>query len=107
MILAAPFAGAALNMAHAVSCVSPAGTEIDLSAGGTVDVNGGFLITADQASAGTGVIDSFVRISTNDPCSQGYNTGARPLAYDENGSPTFARDLSLDAVPVVIIKGVA
>lgn len=107
MVLAASFAGAAFNAAHAAACVSPTGTAIDLTSGGTVDVNGGILSTANQASTGTGVIDSFVRISTNDPCAQGYNTGARPLEYDENNSPTFTRDLSLDAVPVVIINGIA
>ena len=107
MVIAASLAGTAFNTAHAVSCGTPAGSEIDLTGGGMADVNGGILLTVDQASTGTGVIDSFVRLSTNDPCAQGYNTSDRPLEYDENSSPQFTRDLMLADVPVVVIDGIA
>jgi hypothetical protein len=58
------------------------------------------------SSTGTGVIESFVRIATNDNIVQGYNTDARPLQFDENSSPTFTHSLLLSDVPVVSLGGV-
>lgn len=68
-------------------------------------LNGGFYETSNIASTGSGVIDSFVRLSTNNTTEQGYNTDARPLQYDENSSPTFTRDLPLANVPIVVNPG--
>ena len=86
------------------------GTVINLTAGGTtgpsVTTNGAILTTTDSQSTGTGVIQSFVRLTSNDPCIQGYNTSARPLEFDENNSPQFTRDLALAAVPIVTIGGI-
>lgn len=59
------------------------------------------------SSTGTGVIHSFVRISTNQDIVQGYNTDARPLQFDENTSPNFTRSLLLTNVPIVTIDGTA
>jgi PEP-CTERM motif-containing protein len=98
------------SFAYAVSCglIAGGGTSYDLTAGGSATVNTAILTTTDQQPTGSGVIDSFVRISSaNDACVQGYNTDARPLQFDENSSPTFTRDLLLSAVPVVTIGGVA
>ena len=53
----------------------------------------------DPQSTGSGVIEPFVRLSTNQPVSKGYNTDARPLEFDENNSPQFTRALRLDDVP--------
>jgi len=53
---------------------------------------------ADPQATGSGVIDSFVRISTNDLIEEGYNTSGRPVPYDENTSPTFTHDLLLSEV---------
>jgi len=64
-----------------------------------------FMRTYSQ-STGTGVLDPFVRLSTNQPVSEGYNTGARPLELDENNSPNFTRTLLLSEVPVFNINGV-
>jgi hypothetical protein len=61
-----------------------------------------------SGSTGTGTIESFVRIQTqnaNSTTEHGYNTSGRPLRYDENTSPTFTRDLSLGSVPLVNIGG--
>lgn len=61
---------------------------------------------------GTGVIDPFVRISTNENIESGYNTSARPqggIPFDSqvNTALNFTRDLLLADVPTVIIGGVA
>lgn len=61
----------------------------------------------DNQSTGTGVIQSFVRLSGNTDAIRGYNQSARPLQYDENSSPQFTRDLPLSAVPIVVINGVS
>ena len=76
----------------------------DLTAGGTVIVNGALYTTADNQATGTGVIQSFVRIQSTGT-EQGYNTDARPVQFDENTSPTFTRSLLLSDVPIVSIGG--
>jgi hypothetical protein len=60
-------------------------------------------VTADQQSTGTGVIDSFVRISGNQNQVDGHNTSGRPLKNDANNSPQFTRDLQLKNVPLVTL----
>ena len=69
-------------------------------------IDDAYFMRAYSQSTGTGVIDPFVRLSTNQPISQGYNTSARPLLYDENNSPNFTRTLSLREVPVFNIGGI-
>jgi hypothetical protein len=64
--------------------------------------------TTDTRATGTGVIDSFVRISDNADLVSGMNTsnrnpGAEGLNQDENSSPQFTRDLTAGQVPVVTI----
>jgi hypothetical protein len=61
--------------------------------------------TTDSQSTGTGVIDSFVRIGSNQTSESGMNTDARPLPQDENSSPVFTHDLPESAVPIVNING--
>lgn len=56
-------------------------------------------------ATGSGVIDSFVRISTNNDVEEGFNTSARPVDYDENTSPTFTHSLTLGEVPIVTFNG--
>jgi len=68
-------------------------------------INGAWFYEVGAASTGSGVIQSFVRINTNDPIEEGYNTDARPVQYDENTSPTFTRSLLLSAVPLVEMDG--
>jgi len=77
-------------------------TIVDLTTSGTQGtLNGGLYVQAALAPTGSGVISSFVRLNTNDPNEQGYNTDGRPLQFDENSSPTFTRSLSLSLVPII------
>jgi hypothetical protein len=78
---------------------------VDLTGGGSGTVNNAvFAWTAEQPT-GSGVIDSFVRIQSNDDIEQGYNTSFRPVQFDENTSPVFTRDLLLSTVSIVNIGG--
>jgi len=91
-------------------------TQVSARADFTIDLVGGtsgstsagldFFTRTDSQATGTGVIQSFVRISGNTNLINGYNQSARPLQYDENNSPQFTRDLPLSAVPIVTIGGV-
>jgi hypothetical protein len=97
-------------MAALMALTAPAAraTDLDLTAGGSGSLQPGIdlFTTTDSQSTGTGVIQSFVRISTNNDTVQGYNTDARPLQFDENSSPQFTRSLQLSNVPTVTIGGV-
>jgi len=62
--------------------------------------------TVDFRSAGTGVIDSFVRIQRSET-EQGYNTSGRPVRFDENTSPNFTRDLTFGEIPTRVVEGVS
>ena len=74
---------------------------LDLTSGGFGSFSGGAQPTVyldartTIGSVGSGVIDSFVRISTNDPQEEGYNTSGRPVPFDENTSPQFTKNLQL------------
>ena len=79
---------------------------IDLTTSGSSGTsNGALFLEAGIAPTGSGNIDSFVRVSSNDPVEDGYNTSGRPLLYDENSSPTFTHDLLLASIPIVDIDG--
>jgi len=82
---------------------------VDLTSalGGSGTINGAIYTNSNVQSAGSGVLDSFVRVSSaSNTYVRGYNTSARGVAYDENTSPTFTHDLALSAVPIVNIGGV-
>ena len=77
--------------------------EFDCTTGCEVTINGAFFTTTDNQSTGTGVIQSFVRISAaNEDIVDGHNTSGRPLANDENSSPIFTRNLQVSEVPIVV-----
>jgi len=103
----------ALVIAAATASGANAGVQLNFTgpAGGSGTINGlatDFFTTTDNQSTGSGVIQSFVRVSAaNQSIVQGYNTDARPLQFDENNSGTFTRSLQLSAVPIVTIGGVA
>jgi hypothetical protein len=81
---------------------------LDLTNGGSGSITANDIYsTNDLQAAGSGVINSFVRINPGggQQFEQGYNTDARPLQYDENSSPTFTRALLLSDVPQVSIGG--
>jgi len=81
------------------------GPTLDLTtAGSSGSIGDAYFVQVSQQSTGSGVIDPFVRLSTNQKVAQGYNTGARPLQFDENNSPQFTRSLLLSDVPTVYVK---
>lgn len=89
-------------------CCVPAfaGPTLDLTTAGSSGYIGlAYFVQVDPQTTGTGVIEPFVRLSTNQGVSQGYNTDARPLELDENRSPQFTRSLLLDDVPIVSLGG--
>jgi len=101
----------ALAAGSVVFCASRANAEtvLDLTDGGLTDsgtINGALFEVNQVQPTGSGVIHSFVRMSTNQNVEQGYNTDARPLQYDENSSPTFTRKLPLADLQVVTKSGV-
>jgi hypothetical protein len=63
-------------------------------------INGANFVRSDAASTGTGVIQSFVRLSGTGTA-EGYNADARPVMPDVNTSPIFTHDLLLSSVPIV------
>ena len=95
--------GAAWGSACTSASVS---SPLDLTtAGASGFINGAFFQQVPDQSTGTGVIDPFVRLSTNDNCEQGYGTSGRGVPFDENSSPTFTHNLLLANVPVINIGG--
>jgi hypothetical protein len=80
---------------------------VDLVNNTSGTLNNALYIRASVAPAGSGVLESFVRIqgTGNQDFEQGYNTDGRPLQYDENSSATFTHSLLLTAVPIVNIPG--
>jgi hypothetical protein len=89
-----------------LSGTAASGAIIDLTTGQFGTANGARFERADFRPAGTGVINSFVRISANEAVVRGYNTSGRPLAFHENTSPQFTRDLTFGAVPTIKVDGV-
>jgi hypothetical protein len=99
MLVAALLAGVASSASAATIDLTDPGDSGSFTAG--VD----FFQQIDPQSTGTGVINSFVRISSNDDLVEGYNTDARPVQFDENTSPTFTKSLLLSDVPIVNLGG--
>jgi PEP-CTERM motif-containing protein len=97
----------ATGAAWGAACTSPSvSAPLDLTtAGASGFINGAFFQQVPDQSTGTGVIDPFVRLSTNDNCEQGYGTSGRPLPFDENSSLTFTHNLLLSDIPVINLNG--
>jgi hypothetical protein len=82
---------------------------VDLTtAGASGTANGAIFTQVDVAPAGTGVIDSFLRIegAASGGAETGFNTDARPVQFDEKTDPNFTRSLLLSAVPTVVKNGI-
>jgi hypothetical protein len=95
-------AGVALAAAGAAR-----GNFVDLTAANNSGtINGGFFAQGDLQPAGTGFINSFVRIQNNG-IEQGYNTSLRPVAFDEKTDGNFTRFITYGQVPTVMVGGVA
>ena len=65
-------------------------------------INGGIFSVFEVHPAGTGVIDSFVRVQEKDT-EQGYNTSYRPVQFDEKTDPNHTRDLQVSELGSVMI----
>jgi hypothetical protein len=106
---AAPAAGSELNCTSG-TCTFSGATQTDFvtQSGVTYTSFAGALWTTTITQAtGSGVIDSFVRISDNGDVVSGMNTSYRPTNQgNENNSLTFTHDLTTSSVPVVTINGV-
>jgi hypothetical protein len=70
-------------------------------------VGGTIFETFDFRTAGTGSINSFVRLQNNGT-QEGYNTSGRPLTNwpNVNTSPNFTRDLTYGEIPSYVIDGI-
>lgn len=99
-------AGSAAAVALSAAAPAARGAFVDLTTSMSGSINGALYQRADFRPAGTGFIDSFVRIDTNSEVKQGYNTSGRPVAFDENTSPNFTRNITYGDVPTVAFEGV-
>lgn len=93
--------------AAAVAAASGAamGNIVDLTSPMTFGTIGGARFeTSDFRPAGTGFINSFVRIQANGT-EQGYNTSGRPVAFDEHTDPNFTRNIQVGNLPVLNVGG--
>jgi len=90
----------------AVVAVSPAhAAMLDLTTvGAWGTINGANFQQFSDGAAGSGNIDSFVRIQKTG-VEQGYNTSGRPVEFDENTSLSFTHSLLLSEVPIVTNGG--
>jgi hypothetical protein len=87
-----------------LATVAPA-TIVDLTTQTSGMINGATFEQFGQHPAGTGVIQSFVRIQATGT-EQGYNTSGRPVPFDEKTDPNFTRDLPLADVPIRNFGGI-
>jgi hypothetical protein len=82
---------------------------LDLTTAGAVgQINGALFQQVNPQPTGCGVIHDFLRVQASNgkvAVEQGMNTGARPLSFDENTSPTFTRNLQLSELPSVDVGG--
>jgi hypothetical protein len=99
-----------LSLASAIAVLfaiaSPAiATTLNLTTeGSSGTINGALFQQTDPIPTGTGFIDSFVRMQTNQPIEQGYNTDGTPVYDDLAG--TFTHSLLISGIPTVTINGV-
>jgi hypothetical protein len=84
-------------------------TSLNLTAGGSGTLNGALFVTTDQQPTGSGVIQSFVRLSQsgNNTTAEGYNSSSSSLMPDVNTSNTFTHDIQLSSLSLVNIAGVS
>jgi hypothetical protein len=88
-------------------CASPsaqAATIIDLTAGGSGDSNGAFYVWTNFSSAGTGVVDSFLRVQANGS-EQGYNHSLGGNAPWDTKAGLFTHDIRYEDLVMATIGG--
>src|SRR5687768_9418763 len=88
--------GVVLAAALGFCPVAAQGLVLDLTTEGSVatDGQGALFVQDNSGPAGTGFIDSFVRIQRKGT-EQGYNTDHRPVQFDEKTDPNFTRAVLL------------
>jgi hypothetical protein len=97
--------GTAAVMTGLLVAASANATTVDLTGAATDGtINGAIYAFANTGPAGTGNIDSFVRVQKKGS-EQGYNTSANQKPFDEKGG-NFTRDLQAGQVPVVKLLNV-
>ena len=82
-------------------------TVLDLTTtGSSGTINGAIFRQADTHPAGSGVLQSFVRINPggNQTTEQGYDTDFRPVQFDEQTSATFTHSVLLSSIQPVVIN---
>ena len=107
-----PRTSAKLGLEQLEDRLVPSGVPaVDLTSPGAIgEVNGAIFQQNNTQPTGCGVIHDFVRIQAHGSqtmVEQGYNTGARPLQFDEQSSPTFTRNLQLSELPTVDVGGIS
>ena len=106
---ARPSTRCALSVTALEARDQPSASPLDLTVGGSSgEINGALFQQVDTQPTGTGNIRSFVRIegaSAQHPVTQGYNTDARPLQFDEKSGHNFTRAIRLSDVPWVTVNG--
>jgi hypothetical protein len=100
-----PLMALGIAIAAATTCFGAQATTIDLTASGNFGtLNGATYRQVITQPAGSGVIDSFVRIQTNDGIEQGYNTTVNGV-YDNNSSDTFNHEITVGQVGFIDLNG--
>jgi hypothetical protein len=80
--------------------------ELDLTTAGSFGViNGAVFVQDSSGPAGTGYIDSFLRIQSSGT-EQGYNSNYRPFQYDEKNPINYTHAIRLADVPTITLNGV-
>jgi hypothetical protein len=104
------FMAVVLAMAHSSAQADPTILNVDTPtavANGTAFIGDGFIASGFfQGAAGSGNIDPFLRLGTNDTFERGYNTSLGLPLDDKPPQPGFTHALQLSAVPIVNIGGV-
>ncbi|MEX2219425.1 MAG: hypothetical protein WD749_11795 [Phycisphaerales bacterium] len=98
--------GAAAGLAVSALAAGARADIVDLTTAMTGSINGTLFHRADFQPAGTGFIDSFVRVQTNAPIVHGYNTSGRPAPFHANNSPNFTRNIIYADIPTVSFGGI-
>src|SRR5438128_658440 len=101
-----PIALLALAAIAGVAITSTQASVIDLTTGADASgsINGALFSATDQQPAGTGFIDSFLRVQAS-PTEQGYNTdGAFP--FDDKNPHNYQHSIQLSSLSTFTLNGI-
>jgi hypothetical protein len=113
MIVQRHFSTISLVALGAVAAIASPAQALDLTASNSFGFASGtpaspqaFFQQTSSSGAGTGALDSFLRIQAPggpDNTEEGYNTDNRPVEFDEKTDPNFTRSLLLSSIPQVTL----